>query len=288
MSERIFWNLPHTREAKFFPAFSATAMVLVGALPPHRRCGKFEKRSTRNKHAGLARLRRQCRWHPVLDSATNKSRHGVNSCAWLGNFPPAAEGGLQTNPLIVGRTMFVYTATEKVVALDAATGKQLWIFDTGVPGNQPNRGFSYWSDGRQNILFAGVMDHLYALNPATGKLIETFGEGGSVDLRKDLGEEDFARNFAVLTTPGTIYKDMIIVGFRAPETQPAPHGDIRAYDVHTGKLRWSFHTIPHPGEARLRDLAEGWHGALPGLQTTGLVWWSTKNAASSSRLQARP
>ena len=167
--------------------------------------------------------------------------------AW--EFPAGADGALQTNPLIVGRTMFVYTTTEKVAALDAATGKQLWIFDTGVPGNQPNRGFSYWSDGSQNILFAGVMDHLYALNPATGKVIETFGEGGSVDLRKDLGDEDFARNFAVLTTPGTIYKDMIIVGFRAPETQPAPRGDIRAYDVHTGKLRWSFHTIPHPGEA---------------------------------------
>ena len=190
--------------------------------------------------------------------------------AW--EFPAGVEGGLQTNPLIVGRTMFVYTTTEKVVALDAATGKQLWIFDAGVTANQPNRGFSYWSDGKQDILFAGVMDHLYALNPETGKVIEAFGEGGSVDLRKDLGNEDFTRNFAVLTTPGTIYKDMIIVGFRAPETQPSPHGDIRAYDVHTGKLRWSFHTIPHPGEAgyetwpkdgwRVTGSANNWAGMV--------------------------
>ncbi len=190
--------------------------------------------------------------------------------AW--DFPAGVEGGLQTNPLIVGRTMFVYTTTEKVVALDAATGKQLWIFDAGVTANQPNRGFSYWSDGKQDILFAGVMDHLYALNPAIGKVIEAFGEGGSVDLRKDLGNEDFTRNFAVLTTPGTIYKDMIIVGFRAPETQPSPHGDIRAYDVHTGKLRWSFHTIPHPGEAgyetwpkdgwRVTGSANNWAGMV--------------------------
>jgi quinoprotein glucose dehydrogenase len=159
------------------------------------------------------------------------------------------EGGLQVNPLIVGRTMFVYTPSEQVMALDAASGKQMWTFDPGVKATQPSRGFSYWTNGKQSILFAGVMDHLYALDPNTGKPIPSFGESGSVDLRKDLGNEDFASNFAVLTTPGTIYKDMIIVGFRAPETHPAPHGDIRAYDVHTGKLRWSFHTIPHPGES---------------------------------------
>ena len=74
-------------------------------------------------------------------------------------------------------------------------------------------------------------------------------------------------NFAVLTTPCTIYKDMIIVGFRAPETHPAPHGDIRAYDVHTGKLRWSFHTIPHPGE--------------PGYQTWPKDTWKTAGAANN-------
>ena len=177
------------------------------------------------------------------------------------------EGGLQVNPLVIGRTMFVYTPSEQVLALDAATGKQLWTFDPGVKATQPSRGFSYWTDGKQSILFAGVMDHLYALDPATGKPIPSFGEGGSVDLRKDLGNEDFASNFAVLTTPGTIYKDMIIVGFRAPETHPAPHGDIRAYDVHTGKLRWSFHTIPHPGE--------------PGYETWPKDAWKTAGSANN-------
>ena len=177
------------------------------------------------------------------------------------------EGGLQDNPLVIGRTIFVYTPSEQVLALDAATGKQLWTFDPGVKATQPSRGFSYWTDGKQSILFAGVMDHLYALDPDTGKPIPSFGEGGSVDLRKDLGNEDFANNFAVLTTPGTIYKDMIIVGFRAPETHPAPHGDIRAYDVHTGKLRWSFHTIPHPGE--------------PGYETWPKDAWKTAGSANN-------
>jgi quinoprotein glucose dehydrogenase len=177
------------------------------------------------------------------------------------------EGGLQDNPLMVGRTIFVYSPSEEILALDAATGNKLWSFDSGVKATQPSRGFSYWTDGKQSILFAGVMDHLYALDPATGKPTPGFGDGGSVDLRKDLGNEDFASNFAVLTSPGAIYKDMIIVGFRAPETHPAPHGDIRAYDVHSGKLRWSFHTIPHPSE--------------PGYETWPKDAWKTAGAANN-------
>ena len=194
------------------------------------------------------------------------NRENVKQLRMAWRVDVGTDGGLQVNPLIVGRTMFVYTPSEQVLALDAATGAKLWTFDAGVPGTQPDRGFSYWTDGQQSILFAAVMDHLYALDPATGKPIASFGEGGKVDLRKDLGNEDFRSNFAVLTTPGTIYKDMIIVGCREPETHPAPHGDIRAYDVHTGKLRWSFHTIPHPGE--------------PGYETWPKDAW--KNAGSAN------
>ncbi|WP_236657298.1 PQQ-binding-like beta-propeller repeat protein [Acidisarcina polymorpha] len=198
-------------------------------------------------------------------------------------------GGLQTNPLVVGRRMFVYTPSEDILALDAATGKQLWRFSAGVPAPQPNRGFSYWRDGRESILFAGIMDHLYALDPATGHPLKAFGEDGKIDLRKDLGDQDYTQNFAVLTTPGTIYKDMIIVGFRAPETQPAPHGDIRAYDVHTGKLRWSFHTIPHPGDPgyeswpkdawRVTGSANNWSGMVVDLQR-GILFAPTGSAVN--------
>ncbi|MBB5319207.1 c-type cytochrome [Tunturibacter empetritectus] len=166
--------------------------------------------------------------------------------AWT--FDTKEPGGLQTNPLIVGRVLFGFTPTQTVIALDAATGKNLWTFSTGTPGLQPTRGLSYWTDGTQSILFAGLLTNLYAIDPATGKLISTFGDGGKIDLRKDLNEKDVTQSFAALTTPGIVYKDMIIVGFRAPETEPALHGDIRAYDVHTGKLRWIFHTIPLPGE----------------------------------------
>jgi glucose dehydrogenase len=176
----------------------------------------------------------------------NRANVAKLKVSWI--FNTHEEGGLQANPLIVGRTLFAYTPSQKIIALDAALGKVIWTFDPGKPGRQPTRGFSYWTDGKSNILFVGALTNLYALDPATGRMIPAFGDGGKIDLRKGLTNGDYTREFAALTTPGVIYKDMIIVGFRAPESEPALHGDIRAFDVHTGALRWSFHTIPLPGE----------------------------------------
>ena len=92
------------------------------------------------------------------------------------------------------------------------------------------------------------MNFLYALDAATGKPIPSFGHDGRIDLRENLGREPAAAQSITLTSPGIVYKDLIIVGGRNPETLPAPPGDVRAFDVRTGQLRWSFHTIPHPGE----------------------------------------
>lgn len=177
------------------------------------------------------------------------NRNNVRQLKVAWKFDTGEVGGLQTNPLVIDGTMYLYSPSQKIFALNAATGKTIWSFDAGVSGEQPNRGMCYWTDGKESRLLASVMDHLYAINPQTGKLILSFGENGAVDLRKNLGEADQTKTFAVMTTPGVLYKDLIITGFRTSETQPAPRGDIRAYDVHTGKLRWSFHTIPHPGEA---------------------------------------
>ena len=109
------------------------------------------------------------------------------------------------------------------------------------------RGVSYWSDGHQSRIFAGARNYLYALDAATGKVIPSFGENGRIDLRKGL-REPYQQQSVALTTPGSIYKDLIIVGGSNPETHPAPPGDIRAFDVRSGELRWTFHTIPRPGE----------------------------------------
>jgi quinoprotein glucose dehydrogenase len=107
---------------------------------------------------------------------------------------------------------------------------------------------SFWTDGKDSRILVGVMNFLYALDAATGKPIASFGENGRIDLRENLGRAPAESLSIYLTSPGIIYRDLVIVGGRNPETLPAPPGDLRAFDVRTGKLRWSFHTIPHPGE----------------------------------------
>jgi quinoprotein glucose dehydrogenase len=156
-------------------------------------------------------------------------------------------GDPQTQPILVDGVLYGLTPRHKAIALDGATGKLLWTFDSGIGGRGPNRSVVYWTDGKAPRLFAAVQSYIYALDARTGKSIPDFGTGGRIDLREGLGR-DPEKQSIVLTSPGIIYKDLLIVGGRLPEALPAPTGDIRAFEVRTGKLRWSFHTIPHPGE----------------------------------------
>ncbi len=176
------------------------------------------------------------------------NRDNVKRLAVSWSFDTGEAGGLQTSPIIVGGILYGLTPTQRVFALDAATGKLLWKFDPGIIGTQPNRGLAYWSDGKDQRILVGVLNFLYALDAASGNPIGGFGNKGRIDLRENLGREPVSSQSVYLTSPGIIYKDLVILGGRNPETLPAPPGDVRAYDVRTGKLRWSFHTIPHPGE----------------------------------------
>jgi quinoprotein glucose dehydrogenase len=180
---------------------------------------------------------------------TQITRDNVHQLTVAWTYDTGETAGMQTHPLIVGRTLFAYTPSQIVLALDAATGKELWRFNSGIKSSQPDRGLSFWTstDGKDKRLFAQTLYAVWALDPATGKPIESFGDSGHIDLRENLGPESPTGTVAI-TSPGTVYKDLIIFGFRTAEAEPAPHGDIRAYDVHTGALKWSFHTIPHPGE----------------------------------------
>ena len=143
--------------------------------------------------------------------------------------------------------MYVVTPRQKVIALDAATGKQKWIFDSGVGTNAAVRGLSWWSDGKESRLFSIVGSFIYAINAADGTGIKDFGKNGRIDLRENLDGARPGLAFSA-TSPAVIYKDMLILGGRVSETTPAAPGDERAFDVHTGQLRWTFHTVPAAGE----------------------------------------
>ncbi len=157
---------------------------------------------------------------------------------------------IECNPIVVENKMFITSPGLKVIALNAATGAELWKFDPykGESAHGVNRGVTYWSDGNQERLFYVAGSYLYCLNPKYGTLIESFADSGRVDLYAGLGRDV---NFMWVTaaTPGIIYKDLIIMGSTLGEGPgPAAPGHIRAYNVKTGTMEWIFHTIPYPGE----------------------------------------
>jgi glucose dehydrogenase len=161
------------------------------------------------------------------------------------------ESEMECNPIIVGRTLYATTPKGRVIALDAATGKLLWSFNAlegrKIEWKVRNRGVTYWGSGDEARVFVAALEKLYALDAKTGKPIASFGKGGWIDLREGLGRDPETLSVSS-TAPGIIYKDLLIMGSIVPEDLPAAPGDIRAYDARTGRHRWIFHTIPHPGE----------------------------------------
>ncbi|WP_439581439.1 outer membrane protein assembly factor BamB family protein [Dyadobacter bucti] len=166
--------------------------------------------------------------------------------AWTYSMPDS--GQTQANPIIVDGVLYGVTPAVQAFALDAATGKQIWLFgDKSKNGSNTSRGVSYWSDGADKRIMHAMGSFLYALDAKTGKVIETFGDHGKIDLHTGLPE--IAKNkYMVSNTPGTIFEDLIIMPLRLSEDSDAAPGDLRAFNVRTGKLEWTFHTIPYPGE----------------------------------------
>jgi quinoprotein glucose dehydrogenase len=216
------------------------------------------------------------------------TRDNVKNLQVAWSYDSGESGGLETSPLIVDGVLYAYTPTQKVFALDAGTGKLLWKFDSGIEGRQPDRGLASWTDGKHRRILAGIMNYVYAIDANTGKPITTFGDGGRIDLRENLGRDPQSVIIA-LTSPGIVYRDLLIVGGREPEALPCAPGDIRAYDVQTGKLRWTFHTIPHPGEFgyetwprdawKYSGAANNWAGMAVDPQR-GIVYVPTGSASS--------
>ncbi len=162
----------------------------------------------------------------------------------------SAAGRSQAVPLVVDGVLYTSTARRTIVALDPATGKEIWKYQLDK-GGAPNRGVSYWPGDRQSHprIFAGTTDgRLLAIDAATGTLIPTFGQSGAINLRAGVADK-FPKKPYMMASPGLIYKNLIVTGAQGQEDDPdGPAMDVRAWDVRTGALIWTFHTIPHPGE----------------------------------------
>jgi quinoprotein glucose dehydrogenase len=166
--------------------------------------------------------------------------------AWT--YPTGDNRGYIFNPLIVDNVMYVLAKNSSLVALDAASGKEIWIHEN-LPG-LASRGISYWEnpDRSDRRLIFAINNHLQEIDARTGQSILTFGNNGLVDLREGLGRDPRAIARIQPESPGRIFDNLILIGSATGEAYLSPPGDIRAYNVITGKLVWTFHTIPHPGE----------------------------------------
>ena len=166
--------------------------------------------------------------------------------AWEYNLPDS--GQMQVNPIISKGILYGVSSTVQAFALDAATGKEIWRFGDPLKNwASTSRGVSYWTNGIEKRILYTAGPNLWALDAETGKPIPSFGDQGKIDLH--LGLPSIAANkFIISNTPGTIYHNLIIMPVRLSEGADAAPGDIRAFDVITGKLVWTFHTIPYPGE----------------------------------------
>ncbi|MBX3252496.1 MAG: pyrroloquinoline quinone-dependent dehydrogenase [Chitinophagaceae bacterium] len=172
--------------------------------------------------------------------------------AWVYHCGDAREenrSAIQCNPIVIDNRMYITSPQLKLVALDAGTGKELWKFNPFVneEATGVNRGVTYWEEGEDKRIFFSAGTWLYALDAVNGALITSFGRQGKVDLREGLGREPSALSVWA-TTPGIIYKNLLIQGTALGEGYDAAPGFVRAYDTRSGQIVWTFHTIPQPGE----------------------------------------
>lgn len=167
-------------------------------------------------------------------------------------------GKYECNPIVIGEIMYVTSPRLRLYAIDATNGKKIWSYNPfdGKESGRVSRGVSYWADGDDRRILFTAGEYLCAVDAYDGTPVTDFGENGRVRLDTGLGRnpDDI---WVIPTSPGIIYRDLIILGAEVSESYVAAPGDIRAFNVRTGNLEWTFHTIPHPGEAGYETWPEG-------------------------------
>ena len=231
----------------------------------------------------------------------NRSNIGRLKRAWTYHMGEMDRGGNETDghhaapfestPLVIDGVLYFSTPSNRVIALDAESGTEIWEFDpqagpTGQRRYFQHRGVAYWQNTRgddRRILFGTFDGRLIALDAKTGKRCRNFGEKGEINLRTGVADAFPNAEYAV-TSPPTIYRDLVISGAAVPEyPSKGPSGAVRAFDVRSGKLVWIFHTIPEPGEAGHESWKEdAWK------DRTGTNVWSLMSVDTERRLVFLP
>jgi len=205
---------------------------------------------------------RGCMRYAPLDQINRENVSNLE-VAWVhntGELDRPQKKIIECTPIVVDGVMYLTTGHLRVVALNAATGEEVWQFDpfadgpseTPLASGGVNRGVAYWSDGKLNgerrILHGTSNGQLFSLDARTGQLDPDFGDAGVKDLREDL-EGDLSRLGYGPTSAPAIWNDYIMLGVSCGEGPGiAAPGDVRAFDVRTGQQVWRFHTVPRPGE----------------------------------------
>ena len=183
---------------------------------------------------------------------------------------------IPTNPLIVHGVLYGLSARKNLFALDAASGEEIWMYEFDRPyagGKGAGRGLVYWegetADGQAaRWILAGLGDDLFAVDTLTGQLAKSFGNNGHVDLRVGL-DRPLDEVQVNVVAPGTLYGDLLIQGFGTSEFYDATPGYIRAFHIPSGELRWTFRTIPAPGEYGADTWPEEYRDELGGANSWG-------------------
>ncbi len=181
--------------------------------------------------------------------------------------PRFVPGTFRGTPVMVGETLYIRSSLSLVSALDATTGEELWTFDPGSweQGRPTNLGFNtrgvaHWSDGAESRILVSTGDaFLWAVDAETGAPVRSFGKEGSIDLTEGLGRPVRRAEYTAMSPP-LVIGDLVVVGSAIsdnPRFRSAPPGDVRAFDVRTGELRWTFHTIPRGGMPGVESWEDG-------------------------------
>ncbi len=205
-------------------------------------------------------------------SQINKTNAARLERAW---FYPAGDNGFRfgANPIVIDGVMYLVGAHNAVVALDAATGAKIWEHSIGDAQSMNHRGVAYWEDkdrSDRRILFTAG-DQLQALDATTGKPVMSFGDNGKVNIKNGLGRDPDTLRRVQSGDPGRVFENLLIMGSAPGEEYESAPGDLRAFDTRTGKLVWTFHTVPHPGEPGYETWPPGAWKYIGGVNTWGEI-----------------